>query len=74
MNYKRIYDEIIENAINDMNLIDLVEMFCDWTASSRRHNDGNILKSIEINRSRFGMSDQLVNIFRNTASYLEQGN
>ena len=70
----RHHPEHNPNGINDMNLIDLVEMFCDWTASSRRHNDGNILKSIEINRSRFGMSDQLVNIFRNTASYLEQGN
>lgn len=68
----RHHPEHNPSGINDMNLIDIMEMFCDWVASSRRHNDGNILKSIEINRTRFGMSDQLVNIFRNTAAYFEQ--
>ena len=68
----RHHPEHNPNGINDMNLVDLIEMFCDWMASSRRHNDGNLLKSIEINRTRFQMSDQLVNIFKNTATYLEQ--
>lgn len=68
----RHHSEHFPNGMNDMNLIDLMEMFCDWVASSRRHNDGNILKSIEINRTRFNMPDMMVNIFRNTASYLEQ--
>lgn len=68
----RHHPEHNPSGINDMNLIDIIEMFCDWVASSRRHNDGNILKSIEINRTRFAMSDQLVNIFRNTAAYFEQ--
>lgn len=30
-----------------MNLIDIVEMFCDWKAASERQLDGNLLKSIE---------------------------
>ena len=68
----RHHPEHEPHGLDDMNLIDIMEMFCDWMASSRRHNDGNILKSIEINRTRFGMSDQLVNILRNTARYLEQ--
>lgn len=68
----RHHPEHFPNGINDMNLVDLLEMFCDWMASSRRHSDGNILKSIELNRTRFNMPDALVNIFRNTASYLEQ--
>jgi hypothetical protein len=53
-------------GINDMTLIDLIEMFCDWMASSSRNLDGNIRKSIEANKTRFGMSDQLTQIFENT--------
>jgi hypothetical protein len=53
-----------------MNLIDLVEMLCDWKAASERHNDGNIRKSIEINASRFTISPQLVKILENTADLL----
>ena len=46
-----------------MNLIDIVEMICDWKAATLRHNDGNLLKSVEINAKRFGMDDQLKQIF-----------
>ena len=59
-----------KNGVNDMNLLDLVEMLCDWKAASERHNDGNIRKSIEINANRFGVSPQLVRIFENTADIL----
>ena len=55
-----------EEGIDGMNLFDVLEMFIDWTASTRRHADGDIAKSIEINKKRFGMSDQLAQIFRNT--------
>jgi hypothetical protein len=60
-----------QDGINGMNLIDLLEMFIDWSASSRRHADGNVARSIEINRSRFQMSDQLVAIFQNTVRDLK---
>lgn len=63
----RHHPEHFKNGINDMNLIDLIEMFCDWLAATTRHNDGNIRKSIEINGNRFGMSPQLIKIFENTA-------
>lgn len=53
-----------------MNLIDLIEMICDWKAATMRHNDGDITKSIEINQERFGYSDELKNILRNTANFL----
>ena len=42
-----------------LNLLDLIELFCDWKASTLRHNDGNIKKSIEINQNRFGYDDIL---------------
>ena len=54
------------NGIDGMSLLDLIEMFCDWQAATLRHADGDIEKSIEINRERFGMTDQLHSIFMNT--------
>lgn len=49
-----------------MNLIDLLECFVDWLASTKRHVDGDIMKSIEINEKRFDMPPMLVSIFQNT--------
>jgi len=63
----RHHPEHHKNGVDDMTLQDLVEMFCDWKAASERQNDGNILKSIETNRRRFKMSEQLIRIFENTA-------
>lgn len=62
----RHHPEHFKNGVNDMNLLDLIEMFCDWKASSERHNDGNLRKSIDINGKRFEMSEQLIKIFENT--------
>lgn len=68
----RHHPEHFDKGINDMNLIDILEMICDWKASSLRHNDGNILKSIDINAKRFGYDDQLKQIFINTAKLLDE--
>lgn len=54
------------NGIDGMNLMDLVEMYCDWKAAVERTKDGDFNKSLEINEKRFNMSPQLVNIFKNT--------
>lgn len=62
----RHHPEHFKNGIEDMNLIDLIEMFVDWKAASERHHDSNIRKSIENNANRFRMSPQLVKIFENT--------
>ncbi len=59
-----------KNGINGFDLFDLVEMFFDWKAATERHGDGDIYKSIEINKTRFNMSEQLCDIFTNTASRL----
>ncbi len=60
------HPEHYPNGIDGMSLIDLIEMLADWKAASMRHDDGDILKSLEINRLRFGMSDQLFEILKNT--------
>ena len=66
----RHHQQHFKNGVDDMNLIDLVEMFCDWCASSQRHNDGNIRKSIEINGKRFNIDPQLVKIMENTITIM----
>lgn len=66
----RHHPEHFANGIKDMTLLDLLEMLCDWKASSERHADGNIYRSIEINQSRFGYSDELKDILKNTVDFL----
>lgn len=67
----RHHPEHFKNGIRDMNLIDLIEMFCDWKAATERHDNGNLRKSIEHNATRFGMSPDLVKIFENTIGLVE---
>ena len=67
----RHHPEHFTDGINGMNLIDLLEMICDWKASSERHADGDIMRSIEINQKRFGYSDDLKSILKNTAMFLK---
>lgn len=69
--HNRHHPEFFENGVNDMNLIDLLEMMVDWYASCCRHSDGDINRSIEINRSRFGLSDQLTQILKKSVELIE---
>lgn len=62
----RHHPNFFENGINGMNLIDLIELFCDWKAATLRHHDGDLNKSIEENTDRFQISPQLVDIFKNS--------
>ena len=68
----RHHPEHFVNGINDMTLVDILEMFCDWKASTLRHNDGNLLKSIETNAERFKMDGQLKQILINTARMIDE--
>jgi hypothetical protein len=54
------------NGINDMTLVDVLEMCCDWKSASLRHENGDILKSIDINEKRFNIDKQLKQILINT--------
>lgn len=58
------------DGINNFDLFDLVEMFFDWKAATERHSDGDIYESIDINKDRFNINEQLCQIFRNTAERL----
>ncbi len=63
--------ETLNDPIRSMNLIDIVEMLCDWMAAVKRTKNGNIGVSIDKNEKRFGISEQLSQLFRNTCGMLE---
>lgn len=69
--HNRHHIEHFARGLRGMNLVDVVELFCDWWASSMRHADGDIRKSIEINKGRFGLPAELVEIFLNTVRDFE---
>lgn len=62
------------DGVEGMNLLDLVEMFCDWMAATKRHDNGDIRKSIAHNEKRFNISPQLSKIFLNTVETFEENN
>lgn len=68
----RHHPEFFTDQIDGMNLVDLIEMICDWKAAGERHKDKptDIFKSIEINAERFKIEPQLKQILLNTATYL----
>jgi len=57
-------------GLEGMDLLDIVEMFCDWKAATERHADGDLSKSIQHNEKRFNINQQLVKIFKNTQKNL----
>ncbi len=62
------HPEFWTDGVEDMNEIEKIEMILDWKSASRRHFDGDIYKSININQSRFGYDNKtkywLINIAR----------
>lgn len=70
----RHHPEYFETGINGMNLIDLIEMICDWKAATLRQDEGDIYKSIELNQERFKYSNELKQIFINTAKWIDSLN
>jgi hypothetical protein len=65
------HPEHYEHGLCEMSLIDIFEMLADWKAAGLRHADGDMLKSLEINRVRFGISAQLHDILINTVREMQ---
>jgi len=65
------HPEHYERGIKGMNILDVVEMLCDWKAATLRHDNGDIRKSIELNQKRFGYSDDLKQIFLNSVKMFD---
>lgn len=59
------HPEHYPNGIAGMTLLDIVEMACDWAAAADRYG-GLTLASLESNRKRWVISDQLYSILLNT--------
>lgn len=68
--HNRHHPEYFTDRIKGMNLVDLIEMLCDWKSATLRHNDGDLTKSIEMNQKRFKYSDDVKQILLNTAELL----
>jgi hypothetical protein len=65
----RHHPEYFADGVNGMTLADLVEMLADWKAATERHADGDLIRSLEIQRDRFGLSEQLAQILHNTVDH-----
>jgi hypothetical protein len=64
----RHHPEHWKDGINDMTILDIVELLCDWKAATERNKNGNIRTSIEKNMARYGISEQLARIMQNTVT------
>ena len=61
----RHHPEHHPNGIDDMNLVDVIEMLCDWLTGSE--NTGTpVERSLEINEKRYHVSPQLMKLLKNT--------
>jgi hypothetical protein len=65
------HPEHYPNGIAGMSLLDLIEMLCDWKASTERSEGGDIRRSLRLNQNRFGIDAQLVSILENTMRELQ---
>ncbi len=58
-------------GVRSMTLIDLLEMLADWKAAGERHADGSMFKSLQHNRTRFDIPEELFRILCSTAEDLK---
>jgi len=68
--HNRHHPEHHKDGVSGMNLVDIIEMFCDWYAATKRTKDGSFENSIEISCKRFQISEQLTKIFHNARKEL----
>lgn len=70
----RHHPEHHKDGINGMTLVDMIEMFCDWCASTERHgNTGDIGRSLRFWVKQRNLSPQLAQIMLNTAKAYRMG-
>ena len=64
----RHHPEHFKNGIEDMNLIDIIEMLCDWLSYKEGSLSYHEAQEIIYNQAkRFGFGDEIINIMINTA-------
>ncbi|MFE3504308.1 DUF5662 family protein [Kitasatospora sp. NPDC059160] len=67
--HNRHHPEHFADGINGMTLVDLLEMLADWKAATERTPHGDLVESLAINRERFGIAPQLMDVLTNTAGH-----
>lgn len=65
----RHHPEHFADGVAGMTLVDVAEMLADWKAATERSDTGDLARSLDIQRERFGLSDDLLSILRNTAGH-----
>lgn len=65
------HPEYHDDGIEGMDMVDLIEMLCDWRAATERHDTGDLRKSLEINKERWGIPQPLYDLLYRTASNLD---
>ena len=60
------HPEHYDSGVYGMDLLDLIETYCDWAAASLRGKDGDMSESIRINTMRFAIEGPLRDIINNT--------
>jgi len=63
----RHHPEHFEDGIDGMNLIDILEMLCDWKSASTRVSGDSLRKGLPILKNKYNISPQLLKILENTA-------
>ena len=64
----RHHPEHFENGIKGMDLVDLLEMVCDWRSATQNHDVGSTMeKSIDFAVRKYSIGPDLEAILRNTA-------
>jgi hypothetical protein len=69
-NSHHIYDHY-EDGTKDANLLDLIEMLADWVAAVKRNKDGDILKSLEINKKKYNISEDVYALLKNSINLFD---
>ncbi len=60
------HPEHFVGGVAEMNLLQVLEMCCDWIAASRRMAGGDVLKSLALNQKRFGYDDEVAGLIERT--------
>ena len=62
------HPEHYENGIAGMDLVDLIEMLCDWKSATKNHDVGSTMKkSIEFAVKKYNISTDLASVLYNTS-------
>lgn len=60
------HPEFYENGVNGMDLVDVIEMLCDWKSADERYDNSDWSNSFKLNCEKYGIDNQLASILLNT--------